>query len=114
MNNFVFYAGVIYLCKITINLFWDLKDGFCAYIYPKIISINYKERFGEWAVITGCTQGIGKGYAEQMAKRGMNIVLISRSQSKLEAVASELSNKYGKFLCNNYLVILKNIFLFYG
>ncbi|XP_052801662.1 very-long-chain 3-oxoacyl-CoA reductase-like isoform X2 [Mya arenaria] len=45
---------------------------------------------GEWAVITGATDGIGKEYARQLAKSGMNIVLISRTQSKLDDVAAEI------------------------
>uniref|UniRef100_A0A9L0IKA2 Very-long-chain 3-oxoacyl-CoA reductase n=1 Tax=Equus asinus TaxID=9793 RepID=A0A9L0IKA2_EQUAS len=46
---------------------------------------------GEWAVVTGGTDGIGKSYAEELAKRGMKIVLISRSQDKLDQVSSEIS-----------------------
>ena len=33
---------------------------------------------GGWAVVTGATDGIGKAYAKAMAKKGLNIVLISR------------------------------------
>uniref|UniRef100_A0A2K5N4A1 Very-long-chain 3-oxoacyl-CoA reductase n=1 Tax=Cercocebus atys TaxID=9531 RepID=A0A2K5N4A1_CERAT len=47
---------------------------------------------GEWAVVTGGTDGIGKSYAEELAKRGMKVVLISRSQDKLDQVSSEISN----------------------
>lgn len=43
------------------------------------------------AVITGCTDGIGKEYAKELAKTKMNIVLISRTQTKLEKVAEEIS-----------------------
>ncbi|KAL3842376.1 hypothetical protein ACJMK2_020397 [Sinanodonta woodiana] len=49
---------------------------------------------GTWAVVTGCTDGIGKAYAEQIAKLGLNIVLISRTESKLNAVASDIESKY--------------------
>ena len=49
-------------------------------------------RYGEdsWAVVTGSTDGIGKAAAKHLAKLGFNIVLISRTQAKLEAVAKEL------------------------
>uniref|UniRef100_A0A5F5PMD5 Very-long-chain 3-oxoacyl-CoA reductase n=1 Tax=Equus caballus TaxID=9796 RepID=A0A5F5PMD5_HORSE len=49
---------------------------------------------GEWAVVTGGTDGIGKSYAEELAKRGMKIVLISRSQDKLDQVSSEIREKF--------------------
>ncbi|XP_032646299.1 very-long-chain 3-oxoacyl-CoA reductase isoform X2 [Chelonoidis abingdonii] len=46
------------------------------------------------SVVTGATDGIGKAYAEQLAKHGMNVALISRSQEKLEEVASEIKEKF--------------------
>ncbi|XP_037378328.1 very-long-chain 3-oxoacyl-CoA reductase [Talpa occidentalis] len=51
-------------------------------------------QLGEWAVVTGSTDGIGKSYAEQLAKRGMKIVLISRSQDKLNQVSNEIREKF--------------------
>jgi len=51
-------------------------------------------RLGEWAVVTGATDGIGKGYAQQLAKRGLNIVLVSRTPYKLQNVAAEIEGKY--------------------
>ena len=35
-------------------------------------------------------QGIGKAYAKTLAKKGLNVVLISRSKDRLEATASEI------------------------
>jgi len=47
-----------------------------------------------WAVITGSSDGIGKAFAFELAKRGFNIFLISRTQSKLEEVSSQIVKKY--------------------
>lgn len=44
-----------------------------------------------FSVVTGSTDGIGKAYAKELAKRGMNIVLVSRTLEKLEKVATEIS-----------------------
>jgi 17beta-estradiol 17-dehydrogenase / very-long-chain 3-oxoacyl-CoA reductase len=41
-------------------------------------------------VVTGSTDGIGKEYAKELAKQGLNIVLISRTESKLAAIAKEI------------------------
>ncbi|XP_046668631.1 very-long-chain 3-oxoacyl-CoA reductase-like isoform X2 [Homalodisca vitripennis] len=45
-------------------------------------------------VITGATDGLGKAFAEAVAKRGMDVVLISRTKSKLDAVAQEIRENY--------------------
>ncbi|KAL7553477.1 hypothetical protein ACHAWF_016752 [Thalassiosira exigua] len=51
---------------------------------------------GKYAVVTGATDGIGKAYSLALAKRGMSLVLISRTESKLKAVAEEIDAKgYG-------------------
>lgn len=49
---------------------------------------------GEWAVVTGSTDGIGKAYAEQLAALGLKIILISRSPDKLSTVAQEIEETY--------------------
>ncbi|EAR98643.1 oxidoreductase, short chain dehydrogenase/reductase family protein (macronuclear) [Tetrahymena thermophila SB210] len=46
---------------------------------------------GNYAVITGSTDGIGKGYAQVLAKEGFNILQISRNPTKLQNVESELT-----------------------
>ncbi len=42
------------------------------------------------AIVTGASSGIGKATALTLAKSGINIALVSRSRSKLEAVAAEV------------------------
>lgn len=51
-------------------------------------------RYGKWAVVTGSTSGIGKEYADYLAKRGMSILVISRSKDKLVEQCGELK-QYG-------------------
>ena len=46
------------------------------------------QRYGEgsWAVVTGSSDGIGAEYAKLLAKKGLNICLVSRTATKLEKV----------------------------
>jgi uncharacterized protein len=46
------------------------------------------------ALITGASGGIGKAFAEKMAARRINLVLVARSEAKLNQLASELQAKY--------------------
>ena len=48
---------------------------------------------GKYAIVTGATDGIGRAYALALAKRGMSLILISRTESKLKDVAAEIDSK---------------------
>ncbi|XP_055590922.1 very-long-chain 3-oxoacyl-CoA reductase-like [Uranotaenia lowii] len=48
---------------------------------------------GSHGVITGATDGIGKAYAKALAKKGINVILVSRTLSKLEDVAKEIETE---------------------
>lgn len=65
-----------------------------AYAYWLRPGRNLK-RYGAWAVVTGATDGIGKAYCKQLARKGLNLVLISRTESKLQDCAAELRERYG-------------------
>ncbi|XP_014508292.1 very-long-chain 3-oxoacyl-CoA reductase-like protein At1g24470 isoform X1 [Vigna radiata var. radiata] len=57
---------------------------------------NLIRTYGSWAVVTGATDGIGKAFACQLAERGLNLILVSRTLQKLEAVAREIKAKNPK------------------
>ena len=88
--------GLIFIIKFLLSICIDMLEGFWTYVLPMIhpINDNFVKRYGKWAVVTGCTQGIGKAYAYELAKRGMNLVLISRNQKKLEDLEKQLNASY--------------------
>jgi 17beta-estradiol 17-dehydrogenase / very-long-chain 3-oxoacyl-CoA reductase len=47
---------------------------------------------GKYAIVTGATDGIGRAYALALAKQGMSLILISRTETKLTAMATEIDN----------------------
>jgi len=53
-----------------------------------------KNKFGPWAVITGASSGIGKGFARQLAADGLNVVLVARRISLLEQLGAELAKEF--------------------
>jgi len=44
------------------------------------------------ALITGASTGIGAVYADRLAKRGYDLILVARNQEKLSEVAAQLKN----------------------
>lgn len=90
--SFFEYLGLVVFSYAVLKVCYKIFNNLGTF-YLGQGSVNLL-KYGKWAVVTGCTDGIGKAYAEQLAKRGLNIVLISRTLEKLQVQAKELSEKY--------------------
>ena len=71
---------------------------FLTLLYKTLIrpGKNLKKAYGEWAVVTGATDGIGKAMAFEFARKGQNVLFIGRSADKLKAATTECAEKYPK------------------
>jgi short-subunit dehydrogenase len=47
------------------------------------------------ALVTGASSGIGAVYADRLADRGQNLILVARRLERLEGLAEQLRNKHG-------------------
>ncbi|CAH8612783.1 unnamed protein product [Schistosoma bovis] len=91
----------IYLIRVIFGLF--LMKQLISLLYIIFIYTIGKRLFskrkllkeaGEWAIVTGATDGIGKVYAEELANDGLKIMLISRNEEKLLSIADEIGRNY--------------------
>ncbi|XP_053123209.1 very-long-chain 3-oxoacyl-CoA reductase-like [Hemicordylus capensis] len=88
--------GGITLLWWLLKAIWGLGFRVRAYVLSEVWKGVDLTSYGPWAVVTGATAGIGKAYAHELAKRGLNVVLISRSLDKLKKVAREIEEQHGR------------------
>ncbi|KAE8730161.1 hypothetical protein F3Y22_tig00003041pilonHSYRG01008 [Hibiscus syriacus] len=86
--------GFITLCK---PVFGFIKWVWVMFLRPPK---NLRHHYCSWAVVTGCTVGIGKALAFQLASRSLNLLLVGRNPLKLEATANAIRLDIG-VLVNN-------------
>lgn len=57
--------------------------------------MNFKERYGPWALVAGASEGIGRAFAHRVAREGLNCILVARREPPLAELAAELQREYG-------------------
>lgn len=58
-------------------------------------STTFSERYGPYALVAGGSYGLGAAFAEGIARRGVNLVLLARDKGRLEETAARLRGKFG-------------------
>jgi len=56
--------------------------------------MNFVDRYGPWALITGASAGLGAEYARQLAAKGLSLFLVARRTERLRALASEIAQDH--------------------
>ncbi|TDJ21700.1 MAG: SDR family NAD(P)-dependent oxidoreductase [Deltaproteobacteria bacterium] len=79
--SFIPFAGFSWLLWESRSVFQDPRP-------------STRERYGEWAVVTGASAGIGKEFARALAADGMSVVLTARRGDRLRELADELEKNH--------------------
>lgn len=57
--------------------------------------MTFATKYGPWALVAGASDGLGAAFAAGLAERGVNVVLLARRQSVLDAVAAAIGSRSG-------------------
>ncbi|KAF2796680.1 NAD(P)-binding protein [Melanomma pulvis-pyrius CBS 109.77] len=84
-------AGIF---TVALPVFSTVRVLLSLFVLPGESLTKFGPR-GSWALITGASDGIGKEFALSLAAKGYNLLLVSRTPSKLESLATDITTKYG-------------------
>ncbi|XP_068127526.1 17-beta-hydroxysteroid dehydrogenase type 3 [Hyperolius riggenbachi] len=90
LQHFLTILGLLLCLQLTLKCL-----RFSKYLFPHLWGApppSFFPSLGKWAVVTGAGDGIGKAYAIELANRGMNIVMISRTFGKMQRIALEIES----------------------
>jgi uncharacterized protein len=59
------------------------------------VTADFTDRYGPVAVVTGASSGIGYAFAEELASRGLDLVVTARRLDRLEELAGRLARQHG-------------------
>ncbi|MHA3790626.1 SDR family NAD(P)-dependent oxidoreductase [Sphingomonas sp. YL-JM2C] len=57
--------------------------------------MDFKFRYGPWALVAGASEGTGASFARQLAARGLNLILVARRVEPLTALSRQIETDYG-------------------
>jgi 17beta-estradiol 17-dehydrogenase / very-long-chain 3-oxoacyl-CoA reductase len=86
LSGWLGYAG-LFAVAVGALVIAGLLLRLLGFIYAQLLrgsKLSKYLRKDSWAVVTGATDGIGKAFALQLAKKGFNVLLVSRTKERLE------------------------------
>jgi short-subunit dehydrogenase len=68
---------------------------------------DIQERYGEWAIVAGASEGLGASWADLLCENGLNVLLLARRQLALDQLASQLHAKHSHCQVDTWVQDLK-------
>jgi short-subunit dehydrogenase len=86
--GFLFGIGSVIPFAVLTWALWEARPLFQGEL-PSL-----RERYGEWALVTGASSGLGSEFARALAREGVSVVLTARREERLRELASELEKAH--------------------
>ncbi|KAM0801394.1 hypothetical protein BDR22DRAFT_848868 [Usnea florida] len=91
----MYTSQILILSFVAIVMFTTLRFIRFVHLYTRPSSIKrYLYGNEPWALVTGASDGIGLGIAQELAVNGFNIILHGRNPEKLQRAQSQLEREY--------------------
>lgn len=84
------YLGLLAVGKVAFSFTRQATN----FLRPSTLVKSYNPTGTSWALVTGATDGIGFGFAQELCARGFNIILHGRNAGKLERRQRELQAEF--------------------
>jgi len=81
----------------TVVLLYGLRNlslFIWCFVQPGRLQQYCHSESGSWALVTGASDGIGRGFVDELLEHGFNVLLHGRNQEKLRRIRDELVQKH--------------------
>ncbi|KAI3823334.1 hypothetical protein L1987_04769 [Smallanthus sonchifolius] len=92
--NFLFVLGILSSLKTSASVLKWVYVNFFRH------AKNLK-KYGSWALVTGSTDDIGKAFAFELAKKGLNLILVGRIPKGIKKITKAIEGLDVGILINN-------------
>lgn len=55
---------------------------------------SFPAKYGPWALVAGGSDGLGAAFASELARRGLNLLLVARNADRLQATSAEIAREF--------------------
>lgn len=90
-NVFFYAATLIGLLSLGTMFFMQLVQFVLLFFFPRR---NFKETYGDWALVTGASSGIGAAITENLAQQNVNVIMAALPDQMLKDKIAEMRTKF--------------------
>lgn len=90
------FVGACYTVSKAVIFMRDCYSLIRLHFIPRLVCHrDLSQQYGQWAVICGASEEIAKAYAEELARHGISVILISNDISNVADTAKAISDAHG-------------------